>query len=87
MGRRLGWARAMKPYVIHWAMSAGRNFELRDECMSNARKAVGTQRELMVHIARRHHRIAMDSLGDARRSLAAMQSRPNYAFTGEGAML
>lgn len=62
----------MKPFAIHWAMAAGRNFELRDECMCNARKAVGSQRELMVYIARRHHRIAIESLADARRSLAAM---------------
>ena len=62
----------MKPYVIIWAVAAGRNFELRNERMCDARRAVGAQRKMFVEFAKRHHKIAMDNMRDARRSLSLL---------------
>ena len=56
----------MKSYVIQFAMAAGRNFELRAERLSDARGAVGAQRQMFVEFARRHHKLGMENLRDAR---------------------
>ena len=57
---------------------AGRNVELRRECMERAQKAEGSQRRFLVECARTHNRVAVDYRRMGRHGLEQMLAHATW---------